>query len=240
VLVNVAADVEGKPRRSHNREVARQHAWTADEARGFLAVARAVGPQPAAFYALALDSGARKGELCGLRWCDVDLVAGKMRIVQQLVKPGPTPQFGPPKNGLPRTVSLAAETIALLQAHKRHQARIKMANRTTYADHGLVFAKEWSEVRRRGDCLGQPLQANNLGQREYARLIAAAGVRPIKFHGLRHTCATLLLQAGEPVHVVAERLGHKRTDITLDVYAHVLPDMQQGAARRLNALLYGR
>jgi integrase len=240
VLVNVAADVEGKPRRNHNREAAREHAWTADEARAFLAAARAAGSQPAAFYALALDSGARKGEICGLRWSDLDLTAAKMRIVRQLLKPGPAPEFGPPKNGQPRTVSLAAETIALLRAHKRHQARLKMANRTTYAEQGLVFAKEWSEVRKRGDCLGQPLQINNLGQREYAQLIKASGVRRIKFHGLRHTCATLLLQAGEPVHVVAERLGHKRTDITLDVYAHVLPDMQQGAARRLNALLYGR
>src|SRR5688500_9140634 len=101
-----------------------------------------VGAGGLAFYALALDSGARKGELCGLRWENVDLAAGKMRIVQQLVTPGPSPEFGPPKNGQPRTVSLAAETITLLRAHKRHQARIKMANRTTYADHGLVFAKE--------------------------------------------------------------------------------------------------
>jgi integrase len=240
VVVNVAADVEGKPRRRHDREAASAHAWTADEARTFLGTAREAGPQPAAFYALALDSGARKGELCGLRWSDLDLAAGKMRIVRQLLTPGAAPVFGPPKNGQPRTVALATETTALLRAHKRHQARLNMANRTTYADHGLVFAKEWSDVRKRGDCLGNPLQINNLGQREYARLIAAAKVRPIKFHGLRHTCATLLLQAGQPVHVVSERLGDKRTDITLDVYAHVLPDMQQDAARSLNTLLYGR
>ena len=240
VVVNVAADVDAKPSRRQDRTAAREHAWTAQEARTFLAAARAAGPQPAAFYALAIDSGARKGELCGLRWAEVDLVAGKMRIVRQLLTPGPAPVFGPTKTGHPRTVSLAAETVALLCAHKRHQARLKMANRTTYADHGLVFAKEWSDVRGRSDCLGHPLQINNLGQREYARLIKAAGVRSIKFHGLRHTCATLLLQAGQPVHVVAERLGHQRTDVTLDVYAHVLPDMQQDAARRLNALLYGR
>ena len=182
--------------------------------------ARAAGPQPAAFYALALDSGARKGELCGLRWTDMDLASGKLRIVRQLLTPGAAPVFGPPKNGEPRTVSLAAETVALLQVHKRHQARLKMANRTSYADHGLVFAKEWSDVRKRGNCLGHPLQINNLGQREYARLIKAAGVRPIKFHGLRHTCATLLLQAGQPVHVVSERLGHKRTDITPSTSTH--------------------
>ena len=99
---------------------------------------------------------------------------------------GRAPESGPPKNGQPRTVSLAAETITLLRAHKRHQARIKMANRTTYADHGLVFAKEWSDVRKRGDCLGQPLQINNLGQREYARLIRPPGSDQSSFMG----CAT--------------------------------------------------
>jgi integrase len=78
---------------------------------------------------------------------------------------------------------------------------------------------------------------NNLGQREYAKLVKAADVRRITFHGLRHTCATLLFQAGVPVKVIQERLGHKRVEITLGIYAHVLPSMQQDAAARLGALL---
>ena len=85
-----------------------------------------------------------------------------------------------------------------------------------------------------------PLLMNNLGQREYAKLINVAAVRGIKFHGLRHTCATLLLQAGQPVHVVSERLGHSKVSMTLEVYAHVLPDMQQDAAVAMGALLHGR
>lgn len=152
---------------------------------------------------------------------------------------GATPVFGPPKTGKPRTISLAAETLELLRVHKRHQAALKMKNRSTYHDLGLVFAKEWQDVRKTSDTLGQPLQSNNLGQREYATLIKAAGVRPIKFHGLRHTCATLLLQKGEPVHVVSERLGHSKVSMTMEVYAHVLPDMQQGAAATMGAILGG-
>jgi integrase len=74
--------------------------------------------------------------------------------------------------------------------------------------------------------IGDPLQMNNLGQREFAKLIEKAEVKVIKFHGLRHTSATLALKAGVPVKVVSERLGHKRTEITLDVYAHALPSMQ--------------
>lgn len=78
---------------------------------------------------------------------------------------------------------------------------------------------------------------NNLGQREFARLIREAGVRRIKFHGLRHTSATLLLQAGVAPNVVQKRLGHKKIEITLSVYAHALPTMQQDAAERLAPML---
>jgi integrase len=63
--------------------------------------------------------------------------------------------------------------------------------------------------------------------------------RAIKFHGLRHTCATLLLHAGEPVHVVSERLGHAKVSMTMEVYAHVLPDMQERAAEKMGTLLHG-
>jgi integrase len=239
IPLNVAADLEGRPRVSRHRDEAERHCWTADEARLFLKAAKAAGTQAAAFYTLALDSGLRKGELCGLRWNDVDLDVAKVRVVQQLLMPGHEPIFGPTKTGKPRTVSIGTETVDLLRRHKQHQAELKMANRKAYHDFGLVFAKEWADVGTRRQTIGEPLQANNLGQHEYARLIKIAGVRRIKFHGLRHTCATLLLRAGQPVHVVSERLGHSKIQMTLDTYAHVLPDMQQHAAAALGALLHG-
>jgi integrase len=92
-------------------------------------------------------------------------------------------------------------------------------------------------VRTHGQTLGQPLQSNAIGQWEFKRLSGQAGIKSMKFHGLRHTCATLLLQAGVPVPVVQERLGHKRIEVTLGIYAHVLPVMQQDAASKLAALL---
>ncbi len=113
-----------------------------------------------------------------------------------------------------------------------------MANRATYHDHGLVFAKEYGDLTNRPDVIGLPLQANHLGQRQFASIVKAAKVRPITFHGMRHTCATLLLQAGVPVHVVSRRLGHARVEVTLDVYAHVLPDGQAQAATALGVLLF--
>jgi integrase len=86
--------------------------------------------------------------------------------------------------------------------------------------------------------IGLPLQANHLGQRQFAQLIKAAKVKTITFHGCG-TRAPLLLQAGEPVHVVSKRLGHAGVEITLNTYAHVLPDMQKQAAATMGALFHG-
>jgi integrase len=232
---NVAKLVVGKPHAQKGHQDVLEHCWEANEAKTFLTTAKAAGPQPAAFYALAMDSGARKGELCGLMWPDIDLASGRTTIQRQ---PGPEPVFGPVKNKTPRTIELSAETVALLRRHRSHQAELKLRNGERYRDHGLVFAKQWEDLQRRHDTLGDPLQANNLGQREFRKLLKAAGVRPIKFHGLRHTCATLLLQAGVPANVVQQRLGHKKIEITLSVYAHALPSMQQDAAARLAAILH--
>jgi len=113
-----------------------------------------------------------------------------------------------------------------------------MANRSYYHDHGLVFAKEYGDLRRCADQLGHPLQTNNLGERSFARLCKTSDVRRVTFHGLRHTCATLLLAAGEPVHVVSERLGHRDVSITLNTYPHVLEAHARGAADRIGALLH--
>ena len=118
VYRNVAKLVTGKPHAPAGRQDALEHCWEAHEAKAFLTAAKAAGSQPAAFYALALDSGAREGELCGLKWTDVDFVNGRLTIQRQLVKPGPEPVIGPVKNKTPRTIELSAETIALLLKHR--------------------------------------------------------------------------------------------------------------------------
>jgi integrase len=242
ITTNPAGDIDRKPqKRRRQRNVdARVNCWTAAEARTFIETAKKAGSQQAALFALALDSGMRKGELCGLRWSDVDLDAGRVRVVQQLWRPGFEPKFGPTKSGLERDITLAPETVALLKAHKKHQATLKMKNRLSYREHGLVFAKEWGDTTNRRDMLGLPIQANHFGARMFAPLVKAAGVRKITPHGMRHTCATLLLLAGEPVHVVAARLGHSDVSITWGVYAHALPDAQKASAAKLSGVLYGR
>ncbi|MBS1818046.1 MAG: site-specific integrase, partial [Acidobacteria bacterium] len=149
------------------------------------------------------------------------------------------PTFGPTKTKRARTIDLGPETVRLLREHRRTQAELKMQNRNIYRDHGLVFARELREPRDpRGD-LGMPLSDSTLGSTVFRRLTKAANVKRITFHGMRHTCATLMLAAGEPAKVVAERLGHSNVMITLNTYQHVLPGMQRAAATRLGALLHG-
>jgi integrase len=144
---NVASVVVGKPRIRRDHADLARNCWEANEAHKFLIAAKTAGARPAAFYALALDSGARKGELCGVQWGDLDFEKGTVTFVRQLITTNEdgAPVYGPIENDMPRSVDLSAETIALLKEHKRHQAELKMANRTVYQDHGLVFAKEWSE-----------------------------------------------------------------------------------------------
>jgi integrase len=237
---NEAQLVDNRPiGEEKDNETVREQCWTAQDAQKFLQTAATFGPQPAAFYALALDAGMRKGELCGLQWSSVDLKAQKVRVVRQLVKPGKVPRFGPPKRNKSRTVSLSGETVRLLNRHRKHQAELKMANRSTYHDQGLVFAKEWQDITRNWFSLGSPLQSNNIGQREFKKIMEAAEVPIITFHGMRHTCGTLMLQAGVPVKVVSERLGHKDVETTMNIYQHVLPDMQENAAEKIGSILFG-
>ncbi len=97
-------------------------------------------------------------------------------------------------------------------------------------DHGLVFAAED----------GEPLHASNLTARHFKPALKAAGLpQEVRLYDLRHTCATLLLLAGVNPKIVAERLGHASVTLTLDTYSHVLPTMQEEAAGRLEAMLYG-
>lgn len=235
---NVAQLAENRPRRSQAHRDVLNNVWTAEEAQRFLQMLKAAGDtQFTALFALALDSGCRRNELLGLQWRHLD--GRTLRVEQQLVQEGRNaPQFALPKRGSVRSVDLSDATVALLSQHKREQAELKMAHRTCYVDNGLIFGQTWGSSNARHSVLGASLQWVSVNRRLDA-LCKAAGVRRVTVHGLRHTCATLLLSAGVPAHVVQRRLGHKNIQITLDVYAHVLPNMQADASTVLASLLHG-
>ena len=241
---NVAKRATNKPRARGSEDVL-HNVWTVDEARRFLSAVKQEGnAQYAALFSLALDGGLRKAELLGLQWKDID-ASRNMRVERQLLKWGKDGVTGAhklvtslPKGKRARSLDLSEETVLLLREHKRQQAEVKLKNRLQYSDHGLVFAQAWEQQNGKHAVLGGPLSRSTVSA-QLERLCRVAGVKRITVHGLRHTSATLLLSAGVPAHVVQRRLGHRSIEITLNLYAHVLPSMQADAAQRLSVLLHG-
>lgn len=244
VVRNVVPLADGRPKIAHSADAIVANCLDVDEARRLLAAAKTAGPRAAAFYALALDSGARIAELAGLKWTDIDIEKGQVKIMRQLaaakLTEEKTVQFGPTKTGRVRTIDVGPETVALLKAHRRNQNELKMKHRANWRECGLVFTKEQSDALGVHLELGTPIQFHNVNDvGEFPRLLDAAKCKRITFHGLRHSSATLLLVAGTHVKIVSERLGHAKVSVTMDVYSHVLPTMQRGAAASLSAVLHG-
>ena len=247
---NVAKRVKNKPRVVMGADAVK-NCWTSEDARTFIGhVKKHCNAQYIALFALALDTGLRKSELLGLQWKDLrDNVLSVERQVSSAARAlrrmkgepeAAIPQLdiSLPKTKRARTLDLSDETVALLREHKRQQAELKLKNRQHYVDHGLIFAQAWEEKSHRNGALGERLNDWLLGHM-LTGLCDASKVKRITPHGLRHTCATLLLSAGVQPHVVQKRLGHTDIGMTLGIYAHVLPSMQADAASKLAALLHG-
>ena len=133
--------------------------------------------------------------------------------------------------------AIGSETVAILRTHREQQRDLIWANKNVYQNFDLVFAKEHQDLRTSKAQLGEPCLALVGGH--FTRVMQAAGVKTIGVHGMRHTCATLLLADGEQVKTVADRLGHEKPSMTFDVYTHAIPGAQGGAAARLGGVLFG-
>ena len=187
-----------------------------DEARAFLEAARQSGERFEALYVLAITTGLRRGELLGLRWDDADLELGTLRVGRALVREGGRHTLGETKTKRGRRqINLTPRTVNALKNHRKKQLEEKMKLVGHYKDHGLIFASG----------VGTPINPENLIKRSFKPLLEKAGLPKIRFHDLRHTCATLLL--GRCVHpkLVQELLGHATIAMTLDTYSHYLPSM---------------
>ena len=176
-----------------------------------------------ALWRLAASTGMRRGELLGLRWADVDFENSRLAIVQQRARGGGQVNTGPPKTKRSRRpVPLDVATVAALREHRKRQAENRLRWGAGYDDQGWVF------------CLpnGQAIEPSRITQM-FRELCKEAKLPYIKFHGLRHTWATIALQANVHPKVVQERLGHSSIAITLDTYSHAIPAMQEDAAEHV-------
>jgi integrase len=192
-----------------------------DEARAFLDAARQTGERFEALYVLAITTGLRRGELLGLRWDDADLEFGTLRVGRALVREGGRHTLGETKTRRGRRqINLTPRTVNALKKHRKKQLEEKMKLAGLYKDHGLIFASG----------VGTPVNPENLVKRSFKPLLKKAGLPEIRFHDLRHTCATLLLSRGVHPKLVQELLGHATIAMTLDTYSHYLPSMGDQAA----------
>jgi integrase len=200
----------------------------AEGARRLLEAAR--GDRLEALYVLALNSGMRQCELLALKWDDVDLERGLLRVGRTLTHSDNGFVLGEPKTKKSRrTIRLTAGAMQALRDHLTRQLEEMERVGSIYESGGLIFATE----------AGTIINPSNLRNRSFKRLLKRAGLRPIRFHDLRHTCATLLLGKDVNPKIVSEMLGHASVSITLDIYSHLLPDMQEKAAKALEEALTG-
>lgn len=176
---------------------------------------------------LGVLCGLRRGEITALRWRCLDLVSGKMAIVESTEQTHKGTRAKETKSGKSRSVALPSLAVEELRRHRARQAEelFKLGVRLSDDDH--VFAQ----------ADGSPVQPNSLTH-EFVRILTASKVLPrIRFHDLRHSHATHLLANGVHPKIAQERLGHSSVGITLDLYSHVLPGMQEDAAAKVDATL---
>jgi integrase len=179
---------------------------------------------------MAVLTGMRLGELLGLRWKDIDLVLGVASVQQTFYRLGKKQLFRQPKSAKSRrNIALPPMLVEVLKNLRVRQGENRRLYGTEYHDLGLVFCQPD----------GKPLHAHNVTQRDFRRVLDRAGLPRVRFHDLRHGHATHLLRQGVHPKVVQERLGHSTPAFTLDVYSHVLPGMQEEAAKALESQILG-
>ena len=202
------------------------HAFDDSQARNLLLTAR--GSRIEVLLNLAISTGLREGELLGLKWGDLDWNARKLHIQRQAHRikfEGLV--FSPPKtNAGRRAITLGKGMIDKL----REQAKIVKTMREFAGDrweeNDLIFPNVHGKIQDPANLL-----------KIFKELLVEAGLPEIRFHDLRHTAATLMLQQGIHPKVVQERLGHSDISLTLNTYSHVLPSMQEEAAEKMDELL---
>lgn len=185
----------------------------------------AQGKQIGAILQLAVTTGMRQGEILGLKWSDVDWASSTIRVQRQLqrisgmgfVFPQPKTQSGV------RTVQIGATTLKMLMAHKDAQDSQLGPEGNK---QNLVFTSS----------IGTPKEPRVV-HHEFKRILAEAHLPNMRFHDLRHTAASLMLMSGMQLIRIARQLGHSRPSITLDIYGHLIPGLENEAAQRLDELI---
>ena len=173
------------------------------------------------FLRLAATTGARRGELCALRWRDLDLDGRRMRIHCSVIEDGGRLLIKAPKSDRPRTVVLDAQTVSVLRSHRVRVTEQALSCGAALPADAFVFSP------RPGNT--DPYHPLSMTRR-FARLCQQLGIKGTRLHDLRHLVATRLLAAGIDVQSVSSRLGHSRANVTLGIYSHPTGQNEERAA----------
>jgi integrase len=202
--------------------------WAPEQLRTFLdqTAAEALGP----LFRVAAMTGMRRGEVCGLRWSDVDLDQGRIEVRQQLLAVKGELMFSErtKTDRGRRRIDLDPTTVTVLKTQWRRQAEQKLAIGAGYQDHDLVFAQPD----------GSPLDPESVAK-VFDRRVAKCEVSRIRFHDLRHTHVAHLIAAGEQPLLIARRVGHASSSFTMDRYGHLFEDAGSQAASAVAAMVDG-
>ena len=178
-------------------------------------------------YHLAVATGMRFSELRGLSWADVDWIRGTIKVSRQIQDiPGQGSVTGAPKTySGTRTILLGETTLNELRDHKQRIEEESKSSRM-WQENGLIFPST----------IGTPFGQKDV-HKDFAKVLQSANLRRIRFHDLRHTAASLMLNHGVPALVVSKILGHSNPSVTLNVYAHSTLDMQGQAASIMDEIV---
>jgi integrase len=178
-------------------------------------------PEYCGLFLCAIHTGMRAGELAGLQWGDIDW-NGKFLMVRRSIRKG---RIFETKTGKTRRIDMSDDLIEEIGAFRRRRLEEVLKD-------GKNEIPEW--VFASGE--GTPLDMHNIERRTFAKCLQAAGLRKIRFHDLRHTTASLLIQNGAPLAYVKDQLGHSSIKVTVDIYGHLVPGANRQEMNRLPGL----
>lgn len=185
------------------------------------------GDRLSALYSVGMAIGLRLGEALGLRWTDIDLRRGLLKVEHALQRIKGKLQLVEPKTEKSRrTIRLPQVAVSALWGHQARQLEERTLAGTRWTDSGFVFTTT----------IGTPLDGTTVTHR-FQKSLANAVLPRMRFHDLRHTCATLLLAQGVHPRIVMDILGHSQISLTMNLYSHVIPTMQAEVADRIDEIL---
>jgi integrase len=222
LVVRNAADAVSPPR-------FQRHQWQSLSEFGVGSVLEAARATP--YYVLfyqALFTGMRRSELLALRWCDVDLVLGRIQVTRSLhqLRGGEVVIGSPKSERSRRPVSLPPSAVVVFQEERERQRRERAVLGLELNEDDLIFR----------DLEGKPLRPDTVTH-AWVKLVRRIGLKGIRLHDARHTHASLMLKQGVHPKIVQERLGHASIQLTLDTYSHVVPGLQEAAAAGFDKMI---